>query len=414
MAIQSMAVPAPAAARDRERARRIRTRRGLEERFGPGLSRLFSAPGRTEMGGNHTDHNRGLGLAAAVNADILAAARPTSRPVIRLHSEGFYTDLIDLDDLSPREKETGHSASLIRGVAAALKARGFEVGGFDAFTTSEVPRGAGVSSSAAFEVLVAGILNGLYNESRVDPLTLAQVAQEAENRHFGKPCGMMDQLTSALGGCISADFQRPHEPVCRRHPADFARWGLRLCLVDTGGSHSDMTGEYAACRLEMLEVARLLGATALREVDPAVFESRLPDLRAKAGDRAVLRTLHYFEENRRVELQREALERDDRALFLRLVASSGRSSQTLLQNIVPSGATREQGTALALALSERLLGADGAVRIHGGGFAGTVQAYVPLDRLEGYRRRMEAVFGEGCCHELSVRTDGVTEYGDGE
>ena len=396
---------------DEERARKraLRAARGLSDRFGGGPCRLFCAPGRTELGGNHTDHNRGLALAAAVDADILAAARRTDQPVIRLHSEGYYTDVIELDDLSPQERETSHSAALIRGIAAGFRRRGLLIGGFDAYTTSEVPRGAGVSSSAAFEITVAEILNGLYNRGEAGPALLARIAQEAENDYFGKPCGRLDQTASAFGGCVALDFENPDEPLVRRLPADCEGWGLRLCIVDTGGSHSDLTQDYAACRLEMEEIARLLGGEVLRDIPRERFETALPALRRRAGDRAVLRAMHFYEENERVRRQCAALEAGDAAAFLRLVAASGRSSQALLQNVSSPQSPREQGIALALALTGELLGEDGAWRVHGGGFAGTIQAYVPEERLPFYRRRMERVFGEGCCHVLAMRETGGTE-----
>lgn len=405
------ALPLTAVYSDEESARRrsFRTAAGLCALFGGGPCRLFCAPGRTELGGNHTDHNRGLALAAAVDADILAAVRPTDRPVIRLHSEGYYTDAIDLDDLSPREAEASHSASLIRGIASGFRRRGLSIGGFDAYTTSEVPRGAGVSSSAAFEITVTEILNGLYNEGRIEPALLARIAQEAENDYFGKPCGRMDQTASVFGGCVALDFENPDEPSVRRLPADFERWGVRLCIVNTGGSHTDLTQDYAACRLEMEEIARLLGGEVLRDIPREQFEAALPSLRRRAGDRAVLRALHFYEENDRVKQQCGALEAGDAAAFLRLVAASGRSSQALLQNVSSPLMHRDQGVALALALTGDLLGDEGAWRVHGGGFAGTIQAYVPEERLTSYRRRMEQVFGDGCCHVLSLRDAGGTE-----
>ncbi len=382
---------------------------GLYEHFGPGGFRLFSAPGRAELGGSHTDHNRGLGLAAAVQADILAAARPTAEPVVRLHSQGYYTDVIDLTDLAPRPEERCHSASLIRGIAAGFRERGLAMGGFDAFTVSQVPRGAGVSSSAAFEVLVASIFNGLYNGGALDAVAVARIAQEAENRYFGKPSGIMDQAACAAGGCLALDFASPAAPQALRLPARFEEWGLRLCAVNTGGSHTDLTQDFAACRMEMEETARFFGGETLRDIPRDQVEDALPALRRAVGDRAVLRALHFYEENDRVQRQCAALQRGDAAAYLAQVAASGRSCQELLQNVSPPQTPREQGPALALALTERFLGREGAWRIQGGGFAGTIQAYVPASRLEAYRRYMEGVFGQGCFHVLSVRETGATE-----
>ena len=397
----------PEPRRARERARQAA--QGLCGLFGEGEFRLFSAPGRTELGGNHTDHNQGLGLAAAVGADILAAARPVDEPVVRLHSKGYYTDVIDLTDLSPREGERCHSASLIRGIAAGLRSAGFCIGGFDAFTVSDVPRGAGVSSSAAFEVLTASIFNGLYNGGEIGPLTIARIAQEAENRYFGKPCGLLDPFACSAGGCVALDFQKPADPLVCRLPVRFEEWGICLCVVNTGGRHTDFTAEFAECRQEMEAVARLLGGETLRDVPRERFEEAIPARRRSAGDRAVLRALHFYEENERVEKQCAALQSGDAGAFLRQVTASGRSSQNLLQNVSIPGMPREQGIALALALTERELGDEGAWRVHGGGFAGTIQAYVPKARLASYREVMERVFGPSCLHVLSVREAGGAE-----
>ena len=394
------------------RQRAYQAGQGLGAHFGAGGYRLFRAPGRTELGGNHTDHNHGLGLGAALEADILAAARPTAAPVIRLHSQGYYTDTIALSDLAPREGERCHSVSLIRGIAAGYRRRGLRIGGFDAYTVSEVPRGAGVSSSAAFEVLVAGILNGLYNDGRLGPLEIARIAQEAENGYFGKPCGLFDQASCALGGCVAMDFQDPVSPVLRRLPVRLAEWGFRLCVVNTGGSHTDNTEEFAACRLEMEAVARFLGGCTLRDIPRERFEQSLPALRHAVGDRAVLRALHFYEENDRVRRQCAALERGDAAGFLQQVRASGRSSQNLLQNISLPDTPREQGIALALALTERFLEGEGAWRVHGGGFAGTIQAYVPVDRVPAYQAYMEDLFGPSCFYPLSLRDVGVAELSD--
>lgn len=369
----------------------------------------FSAPGRTEVGGNHTDHNNGKVLAAAVNLDVIAAVRRTDNGVIRLKSVGYPMDTIDTADLSVKEEEKEHSPSLIRGVCARMKALGYEIGGFDAVTTSRVLKGSGLSSSAAFEVLVVTILSHLYNNGEVDPVTAAQISKYAENVYFGKPSGLLDQMAASVGGFTTMDFADPSAPKIEKIDFDLNRFGYALCVVDTGGNHADLTSEYAAVPVEMKSVAKALGKEVLREIDEAEFYKKIPELRKTVGDRAILRAIHFFDDNRIVEKEVAALKADDFETFKQLVIASGRSSATNLQNVFAVVNPAEQGLSLALALIAKLLDGKGAYRVHGGGFAGTVQAYVPLEMLDSFKEQIEAVFGEKSCYVLSVRSAGGTK-----
>jgi len=366
----------------------------------------FSAPGRSEIGGNHTDHNRGKVLAAGVNLDILGVAAKSDAHRVRVKSAGYKPNEVNLDRLTPVEAETGHSNAMIRGICAGFMQRGYAVGGFDAATASDVLGGSGLSSSAAFGVLIATILNHFFNETKIAPLELAQIVQYAENEFVGKPCGLMDQTASAVGGFVAIDFADTSRPIVTKLDFDFAASGHALCIVNTGGSHADLTGDYAAVRREMESVAQALGAQVLRETSKDALLENLPSVRKQCGDRAVLRALHYFAENDRVDAQAAALARGDFEAFLALVKGSGRSSFMYNQNVYTGGMTREQPVSLGLALSETVLGERGAWRVHGGGFAGTIQAFVPQDLLEEYRNAMEAVFGQGCCYVLQVRPQG--------
>ncbi len=367
---------------------------------------LFSAPGRSEVGGNHTDHQRGRVLAAGINLDVIAVASKNEEPVIRIQSEGFPMDTVDLRDLTVHPEESNQAISLIRGIAARFQQLGLEIGGFDAYTTSNVLKGSGLSSSAAFETLVGVILNCLYAGERANAVQLAQISQYAENVYFGKPCGLEDQMASSVGGLVSIDFQDSERPVVQQVQVDFSRFGYRLCVVDTGGNHADLTDDYAAMPQEMRSVAQVFGKQVLREVEPTEFYTNLPQVRAHCSDRAVLRAFHFFADNERVPQQVAALEQGDFERFKRLVIESGRSSFMYLQNVYTCKNPAEQGLSLGLAISERLLGGKGAWRVHGGGLAGTIQAFVPEKSLEEYRVALEAVFGEGHCHVLSIRPVG--------
>ena len=388
------------------RARRV-TERFLAA-FGPrqGME-LFSSPGRTELGGNHTDHQRGRVLAAAVSLDILACAAPNGEGRVRFISEGWPALELDLAEPGPIEAERGSPAALIRGVAGALRGPGRPLGGFDAYAASVLPAGAGLSSSAAFELLAAQIFNSFYCAGELDAPCLALAAQRAENEYFGKPCGLMDQLACALGGAAALDFACPSGPAVARLPFAPGRHGFALCLIHTGSGHADLTEEYAAVPREMRAVAAFFGREALRGLEEAELLAAAPELRRAVGDRALLRALHFIREDARAALQAEALLRGDFPAFLDLVRESARSSRELLQNIFPAGAVSEQPLALALSLAEAWLGGEGAARVHGGGFAGAAQAYVPLDALAGFARRMDAVFGPGSCRALEIRERGA-------
>ena len=366
---------------------------------------LFSAPGRTELSGNHTDHQLGRVLAAAVSLDTVAAVDRNEDEVIRVLSEGYPLCEIELKDLAVREAEQGSTAALIRGIAAGIAKRGFRPAGFDACVSSRVLSGSGLSSSAAFEVLIGTILDRLCG-CGMTALEIAQLGQWAENVYFGKPCGLMDQTASSVGGIITIDFADEKAPVVEHLDFDFAACGHALCIIDSGADHADLTDEYAAIPRELSAVCALFGKAHLRQVDEAAFYARLPEVRAAAGDRAVLRAIHVFEENRRVERQVAALKAGEFDRFLELVSESGRSSWQLLQNVIPAGAVGHQELALSLALCEKLLGGRGACRVHGGGFAGTIQAFVPVDMLDSFCAGMEAVLGKGSCHVLSIRPEG--------
>ena len=362
---------------------------------------LFSAPGRTEIGGNHTDHQLGRVLAGAVSLETVAAVAVNGENVIRVLSEGYPLCEIALDDLAIRPEEFGTTAALIRGVAAGTGLSR----GFDAYICSPVLPGSGLSSSAAFEVLLGTIASRL-SGADLTAVEIAQLGQKVENEYFGKPCGLMDQMASSVGGIITIDFADPAKPVIEHLELDLAALGYALCIIDSGADHADLTDEYAAIPREMKAVAAVFGKSVLREVDEDAFFARLGEVRAAAGDRAALRAMHFFADNRRVAEQVAALRSGDFDAFLRLVNESGRSSWLYLQNVVPTGATAHQELAAALALAAKLLNGRGACRVHGGGFAGTIQAFVPLDLLESFRAGMEAALGEGSCHVLSIRPEG--------
>lgn len=392
---------------EEQRARYSGAVAAFEEIFGAGRDvQVLSAPGRTEICGNHTDHNHGKVLAASVNLDAIAVAAPNGENVIRVKSKGYEMDTVSLDALEPDCDEYGKSVSLLRGVCSRLKELGYQVGGFDAYTTSQVLSGSGLSSSAAYEVLLGTIFNHLFNDGKLDPVVNAQAAQYAENHFFGKPCGLLDQMAASVGSFVTIDFKNPAKPVIEKVDFDFASCGHALCIVDTGGNHADLTDDYAAVRSEMEAVARMKGCNVLEELDYTEFIKAIPSMRQVLGDRAVLRAIHFFEENKRVEGAVAALGRNDFEAFKAVVNASGQSSFMYNQNVFTPSAIREQGVSLGLALSQQLLCGKGAFRVHGGGFAGTIQAFVPDELLESYRSGMEAVFGAGSCYVLSVRPVG--------
>jgi len=374
-----------------------------------GALRKFTAPGRTELGGNHTDHNHGKVLAAAVQLEAAAVAEPLEGR-IEVRSGGWDQIFsIDLNDLSPRKDEEGTTNALLRGVAYEFDKRGHRWGGFRACVESSVLGGSGLSSSAAFEVLTGAILSSLYNDGSIAPAELAMIGQAAENLHFGKPCGLMDQMSSALGGIVTIDFQHPKAPVVRKLEVDFASQGWSLCIVNTKGSHADLTPEYAAIKGEMNQVAGHFGKAVLRDVPEQGFYDELPSLAGRFSHRALLRSIHFFEENRRVDAMVAALDAGNLAEYLKQVNASGRSSAQYLQNTWAMTRPAEQPIPLGLALTERFLAGEGACRVHGGGFAGTIQAYIPLNRRREYTKAMEAVFGPGSVIELSVRPETAGE-----
>ena len=364
---------------------------------------FYSAPGRTEIGGNHTDHNHGKVLAASINLDAVAAAAPNTDAIARVKSEGYQMDVVNLNELGVVPSERGHSVALLRGMLAGFKNRDYQIGGFDAATVSDVLAGSGLSSSAAFEVLLGTVLNQLFNGGKVSAVELAQIAQQAENEYFGKPCGLLDQTTSAVGSCVTIDFRNPKAPVIEQVTFDLSAYGYSLCIVDTGGNHADLTHEYAAIPQEMKAVAAKLGAAVLRDADRSRFEETLPLLREALGDRAVLRAIHFFAENDRVDREVAAIREGRFRDFLEEVIESGHSSYMYNQNIYASALPNEQPVSIGLAVSEALLRGRGAWRVHGGGFAGTMQAFVPDDLLEIYRKRMESIFGQRACYVLSIR-----------
>ena len=387
--------------------------------FGDKPVEIYSAPGRTEIGGNHTDHQHGEVLAASINDDAIAVAAPRGDTVIRVQSAGYPMITLPLpedpEELSPLPEEKGTTQGLIRGVAAGLAARGYKIGGFDAYITSEVLGGSGLSSSAAFETVIGTILSGLYNDMGCDAVTIAKIGQYAENVYFGKPCGLMDQMACSVGSLCHMDFRDPEDPAIERIDFDLTEAGYDLCITDTKGSHADLTDDYAAVPQEMKAVAAHFHKEVLREVPEAEMTAAIPLLREKLGDRPVLRALHFYKENKRVHAETTALQTGDVRSFLRAVRASGDSSFKFLQNVYTVHDISHQNMSVALAVSESVLGLSsgdislmetGVVRVHGGGFAGTIQAFVPVAKTEAYRAAMDALFGEGACMVLKIRKYG--------
>ena len=378
----------------------------FEELYGAGEVEIYSAPGRSEVGGNHTDHQHGEVLAASINLDAIAVVRKTQNAVIELLSEGYEKICVDLSELEKKEEEEGTSIGIIRGMVYGLKKNGHKIGGFQAYVTSDVLNGAGMSSSAAFETLVGTIISGLYNDMGISPVEIAQVAQYAENVFFGKPCGLMDQMACSVGGLIHIDFADPGNPMVEKVEVDFGAYHHSLCITDTKGSHADLTDDYALIPQEMKKVASFFGKEFLREVDEKEFYKNIAKLQKECGDRAVLRSLHFFEEDKRVEQEVNALKSGDFKGFLQTVKASGNSSFNYLQNVYTNKDVQNQGVSIGLAVSESILKEHGVSRVHGGGFAGTIQAFVEDSFVETYREMLDSVFGEGACHVLKVRTFG--------
>ena len=382
---------------------------GFQAAFGSIPEHYFSAPGRTEIGGNHTDHQRGRVLAAAVNLDTRAAVRVNGTNTIRILSEGYPLCTVSLDCLTPQPSEINTTPALVRGVAARFRELGCPVSGFDAYCTSTVLPGSGLSSSAAYEVLIGTILNGLFFAGRVSQPEIAQIGQYAENVFFGKPCGLMDQTASAVGNLVTIDFFDKTHPVITPVNFDFSACGHALCIIDSRASHADLTDEYAAIPGELKAVCAYFGKEVLSQIPEDAFYAAIPALRRECGDRAVLRSMHFYAENARVPQQVEALQSGDFDRFLSLIQESGNSSWMYLQNVTPSGRTDRQEVAVALGLCRHYLHGRGASRVHGGGFAGTVQAFVPFDLLDGFRAGIDAALGQGACHVLSIRPQGGVE-----
>lgn len=374
--------------------------------FGEQDVEIYSAPGRSEVGGNHTDHQHGMVLATSINLDAIAIVNRNEDSCVRVQSAGYKMIELNAEELDKRPEEESTSVGLIRGVLAGLKERGYKVGGFNAYVTSDVLNGAGMSSSAAFETIIGTIVSGLYNDMCISMVEIAQVGQYAENVFFGKPCGLMDQMACAVGGLIHIDFEDPAKPVVEKVNVDFETYKYSLCIVDTKGSHHDLTDDYAQIPCEMKEVAEFFGKNLLREVSEDEFIANMPALREKTGDRSVLRALHFFEEEKRVEGQVNALNAGEFEKFLKLIQESGNSSFKYLQNIYTNKDVQNQSMSIALAVSETVLGGHGVCRVHGGGFAGTIQAFVENNFVETYRKALDQVFGEGSCHVLKVRKYG--------
>ena len=372
---------------------------------------LFSVAGRSELSGNHTDHNRGCVIAASISLDVIAVARPTDDGMITVISDGFGKDTVNIKEYSaPVAEKFGTSESIIAGMCAGLAKNGYKTGGFVAYVTSNVLKGSGLSSSAAFEDMIGTIESHLYNNGMVDNVEIAKIAQWSENKFFGKPCGLMDQVACAVGGIVAIDFKDAKDPIITPVDFDITGAGYNLCIVNTGGNHADLTEDYASVPAEMKSVAAFFGKEVLREVDEADVIANAPLLREKLGDRAVMRALHFFEENKRVEMQKSALESGDLDAFFENVKASGRSSFCYLQNVYTNKNISEQGLSLALCLAERTLkDKKAAWRVHGGGFAGTIQAFVPSSAVSEFKAVMDSCFGEGACIVLNVRPVGATK-----
>ena len=379
------------------------------EIYGERETELFSVPGRSEISGNHTDHNFGKVLAGSINLDIIAVSSKTDDGVIRIKSKGFPEDVIDTNSYtSPVESDFFKSGALIAGMAKAFTDSGYEKGGYIAYTTSNVFKGSGLSSSAAFEVMVGNILNYFYNDGKVDNVEIAKMAQFSENVFFGKPCGLMDQMACAVGGFVNIDFEDPKAPIINKIDFDLSGAGYSLCIVNTGGNHADLNDDYASVPAEMKSVAAFFGKKVLRELDKETVLNNVAALREKVGDRAILRAIHFFNENCRVDVQAEALKNKDTAKFLEYVIKSGNSSYMFLQNVFTTKNVSEQGLSLALCITDSTLSGTGAAwRVHGGGFAGTIQAFVPHAYVEAYRSAIDSAFGDGACHVLRIRPYGA-------
>ena len=371
---------------------------------------IFSAPGRTEIIGNHTDHQRGMAMAGSVNLDVIGVAAKNNSDFVRVVSFGYEKeDIVNVNELDIREHEKERSVSLIRGILKAFVDLGYKVGGLDIYVSSNVLKGSGLSSSAAFEVLIATIVNHMYCDAKEDAISIAKIGKYAENVYFGKPCGLLDQLASSVGGFVYMDFCDNSNPKVEKIELNYKKEGYTLCILDTGGSHADLTNDYADISGELKKISQYFGKEVLREIPEDDFIREIKMLREKAGDRAVLRAFHVYEENKRVETAKNCLKEKDFNRFLQILKVSGNSSFKYLQNVYSPSDTKQQGLALALLLAEKILKDKGAFRVHGGGFAGTIQAFVPNELVDEYVSEMESVFGKGKCHKLFVRPLGATK-----
>lgn len=382
----------------------------FESLYGAADIEIYSAPGRSEVCGNHTDHQRGQVLAASVNLDVIAIVERTDNGIVKILSDSFDIAPIKIDDLAKKAKEEGTSESLVRGVLCKIKEAGYTIGGFNAYMTSDVLVGAGLSSSAAFEVAIGTVISGLYNNMEISPVCIAQASRYAENKYFGKPCGLMDQMASSVGSLVNIDFEDPDNPIVNKVDVDFDKFEHSLCIVDTKGSHANLTPEYAAIPPEMKAVAKYFGKEYLREVNEKEFFEKLADVRKKVGDRPIIRAIHFFNDHNRVTEEVNALNSGDFEEFKKLVNLSGNSSFKYLQNVYPASDITNQAVSIGLAVSEQVLSGKGASRVHGGGFAGTIQAFVPNDMVNEYKKSLDSVFGEGSCHILKVRKYGGMKF----
>ena len=389
-----------------QQERYIKALESFEKIYGEKEVEIYSAPGRSEVGGNHTDHQFGKVLATSINLDAIAIVAKRDDDVIDLKSEGYERIIVSLSSFDPAKAEKGTSQALIQGVASKLKEEGYKIGGFEAYVTSDVLNGAGMSSSAAFEVLIGNILSGLYNDMKIDPVFLAQAGQYAENVYFGKPCGLMDQMASSIGGLINIDFEDPQSPKIKKVEVDFEEYGHSLCIVDTKGSHADLTDDYAAIPAEMKEVAQYFNKEFLNEIPADDFYDKIPELYSAVSNRGLLRAIHFFGENARVQKEVDALKNNNFRQFLTLVKESGNSSYKYLQNIYSGKDYKNQPVSVALAVSELVLKDNGVCRVHGGGFAGTIQAFVKNEYVSTYKEQMEKLLGENTCHVLKIRKYG--------
>lgn len=368
---------------------------------------LFSAPGRTEIGGNHTDHQHGCIIAGSVNLDVIAAVSFNNENIVRIKSKGYPMDEVSLDDLEIHKEEYDKAISLIRGVLKKISSMGYEIKGFNAYTESNVMKGSGLSSSAAFEVLIGTIVNGLCANNEISPVEIAKIGQFAENVYYNKPSGLLDQMASSVGAVVAVDFKDNDAPIVRKVDFNLSDYNHSLCIIDSGADHADLTHEYAAVTEEMRLVSEFFGKKFLREVPKSDFMANLKDIRkAVNNDRAILRAIHYYNDSDRAVAETEAVEKGDFAEFCKLNRESGRSSFMYLQNVYASSMPKSQAVSITLALCDEILGDKGSFRVHGGGFAGTVQAFVPNDMVDEFKSKIEAVLGEGMCHILSIRPVG--------